>query len=88
MHEGAHEYVSLKNEYDKMIVAERGDLLFIFNFHPSNSYQVHCVCVSVCVSVCLMYVCVFVCIYLSIVLSEGGSCVCIYICLSLKTKGR
>jgi len=39
MHEGSHEYVSLKNEGDKLIVAEKGELLFIFNFHPSNSYQ-------------------------------------------------
>jgi len=34
-----HEYVSLKNEGDKMIVAEKGELLFVFNLHPSNSYQ-------------------------------------------------
>jgi len=39
MHEGSHEYVSLKNEGDKMIVAEKGELLFIFNFHTTNSYQ-------------------------------------------------
>lgn len=31
-------FVSLKHEGDKVIVYERGDLLFIFNFHPSNSY--------------------------------------------------
>jgi len=40
MHEGSHEYVSLKNEGDKMVVAEKGELLFIFNFHTTNSYQV------------------------------------------------
>ncbi|GMM30972.1 1,4-alpha-glucan branching enzyme [Martiniozyma asiatica (nom. inval.)] len=31
-------YVSLKNEVDKVIVFERNDKLFIFNFHPTNSY--------------------------------------------------
>ncbi|KAL6940132.1 alpha-1,4-glucan branching enzyme [Hanseniaspora vineae] len=32
-------YVSLKNESDKVIVFERNGLLFVFNFHPNNSYQ-------------------------------------------------
>jgi 1,4-alpha-glucan branching enzyme len=31
-------YVSLKHETDKVLVFERGGLLFIFNFHPVNSY--------------------------------------------------
>lgn len=31
-------YVSLKNESDKVVVFERAGLLFVFNFHPSNSY--------------------------------------------------
>jgi len=31
-------YVSLKNEADKVLVFERAGLLFIFNFHPSNSF--------------------------------------------------
>jgi len=31
-------FVSLKNEKDKMIVFERAGLLFIFNFHPVQSY--------------------------------------------------
>ncbi|KAI0089081.1 glycoside hydrolase superfamily [Irpex rosettiformis] len=31
-------YVSLKHEVDKMIVFERAGLLFIFNFHPTNSF--------------------------------------------------
>lgn len=31
-------YVSLKHEGDKVIVFERNGLLFIFNFHPTNSY--------------------------------------------------
>jgi 1,4-alpha-glucan branching enzyme/glycosyltransferase involved in cell wall biosynthesis len=33
-----HQYVSVKNEMDKVIVFERGDCLFVFNFHHSNSY--------------------------------------------------
>ncbi|AMD20629.1 HDL115Wp [Eremothecium sinecaudum] len=32
-------YVSLKHETDKMIVFERNGLLFIFNFHPTESYS-------------------------------------------------
>jgi 1,4-alpha-glucan branching enzyme len=28
----------MKHEGDKMIVFERGGLLWIFNFHPTNSY--------------------------------------------------
>ncbi|KAI9853171.1 MAG: alpha-1,4-glucan branching enzyme [Thelocarpon superellum] len=31
-------YVSLKNEADKVIVFERAGLLWIFNFHPSQSF--------------------------------------------------
>jgi 1,4-alpha-glucan branching enzyme len=31
-------WVSLKNESDKVIVFERGGLLFVFNFHPTNSF--------------------------------------------------
>ena len=31
-------YISLKNESDKVIVFERAGLLWIFNFHPSQSY--------------------------------------------------
>jgi len=31
-------YVSLKHEVDKVIVFERAGLLFVFNFHPSNSF--------------------------------------------------
>jgi 1,4-alpha-glucan branching enzyme len=33
-----HQYVSRKDEGDKMIVFERGDIVFVFNFHWSNSY--------------------------------------------------
>ncbi|KIY69696.1 glycoside hydrolase family 13 protein [Cylindrobasidium torrendii FP15055 ss-10] len=32
-------YVSLKNETDKMIVFERAGLVFIFNFHPTQSFS-------------------------------------------------
>lgn len=31
-------YISLKNETDKVIVFERAGLVFIFNFHPTESY--------------------------------------------------
>ena len=30
--------MSLKHEIDKMVVYERAGLLFIFNFHPTQSY--------------------------------------------------
>ena len=36
MRQGAHQYITLTHEGDKLIVFERGDLLFIFNFHPTN----------------------------------------------------
>jgi 1,4-alpha-glucan branching enzyme len=32
-------WVSLKHEGDKVIVFERAGLLFVFNFHPTNSFQ-------------------------------------------------
>ncbi|GAA5999910.1 1,4-alpha-glucan branching enzyme [Rhodotorula paludigena] len=32
-------YISLKHEGDKVVVFERGDLLWIFNFHPSSSFS-------------------------------------------------
>lgn len=31
-----HQFVTLTHDGDKLIVFERGDLLFIFNFHPTN----------------------------------------------------
>jgi len=31
--------VSSTNEEDKVIVFERGDLVFVFNFHPGNTYD-------------------------------------------------
>ncbi|KAJ7653473.1 glycoside hydrolase family 13 protein [Mycena rosella] len=36
--EAPQAYVSLKNEADKIVVYERAGLLFVFNFHPTNSY--------------------------------------------------
>eukprot|EP00878_Enallax_costatus_P000275 GHUV01000346.1.p1 GENE.GHUV01000346.1~~GHUV01000346.1.p1 ORF type:complete len:864 (+),score=177.11 GHUV01000346.1:148-2739(+) len=33
-----HQWVSRKEEGDKMIVLERGDLVMVFNFHPTTSY--------------------------------------------------
>ncbi|KAL5807547.1 hypothetical protein ACOSQ4_030280 [Xanthoceras sorbifolium] len=33
-----HQYISRKDEGDRMIVFERGNLVFVFNFHWSNSY--------------------------------------------------
>lgn len=32
-------YVSLKHEVDKVVVYERAGLLFVFNFHPTNSFS-------------------------------------------------
>ena len=29
----------VQDEADKLIVVERGDLVFCFNFHPVNSYN-------------------------------------------------
>ncbi|KAL6024018.1 alpha-1,4-glucan branching enzyme [Candidozyma auris] len=39
-------YVSLKHEIDKVLVFERNGLLFIFNFHPTQSYPDYKVCVE------------------------------------------
>nr|CAB3486969.1 unnamed protein product [Digitaria exilis] len=33
-----HQYVSRKHEEDKVIIFERGNLVFVFNFHWSSSY--------------------------------------------------
>jgi len=34
-----HQFISLIYEKDKIIAFEKGDLLFIFNFHPSKSFE-------------------------------------------------
>jgi len=31
-----HQYITLSHEGDKILAFEKGDLVFIFNFHPSN----------------------------------------------------
>jgi 1,4-alpha-glucan branching enzyme len=31
--------VTLTNEEDKVVVFERGELVYVFNFHPHNSYE-------------------------------------------------
>eukprot|EP00747_Dinoflagellata_sp_TGD_P132627 gnl/TRDRNA2_/TRDRNA2_175096_c0_seq11.p1 gnl/TRDRNA2_/TRDRNA2_175096_c0~~gnl/TRDRNA2_/TRDRNA2_175096_c0_seq11.p1 ORF type:complete len:410 (-),score=79.09 gnl/TRDRNA2_/TRDRNA2_175096_c0_seq11:164-1237(-) len=36
---GSHQYVSVKDDMDKVIVFERGDCVFVFNWHHSNSYS-------------------------------------------------
>jgi 1,4-alpha-glucan branching enzyme len=36
-----HQYITLTNEQDKVIVFEKGDLLFVMNFHPTKSYQAY-----------------------------------------------
>lgn len=33
-----HQYISRKDEGDRVIVFERGNLVFVFNFHWSKSY--------------------------------------------------
>eukprot|EP00928_Gymnodinium_smaydae_P040898 TRINITY_DN276_c0_g2_i1.p1 TRINITY_DN276_c0_g2~~TRINITY_DN276_c0_g2_i1.p1 ORF type:complete len:1466 (+),score=392.54 TRINITY_DN276_c0_g2_i1:181-4398(+) len=33
-----HQYVTLKDDNDKVIAFERGDVFFVFNLHPTNSY--------------------------------------------------
>ncbi|PQM36693.1 1 4-alpha-glucan-branching enzyme 1 chloroplastic/amyloplastic isoform X2 [Prunus yedoensis var. nudiflora] len=42
--------VSSTNEEDKVIVFERGDLVFVFNFHPENTYDGY-VCSYLCRSI-------------------------------------
>ena len=34
-----HQYITLSDEEKKLIVFEKGDLLYIFNFHYTNSYE-------------------------------------------------
>lgn len=38
MHSKTLCHLSLQDETDKVIVLERGDLVMVFNFHPSSSY--------------------------------------------------
>jgi len=32
-------YISCKDNFDKIVVAERNNLIFVFNFHPTKSYS-------------------------------------------------
>lgn len=32
-------FITMNNETDKLIVYEKGDLLFVFNFHPFKSFE-------------------------------------------------
>ena len=34
-----HQFVSRVNDSDKVIVFERGPLVFVFNFHPNKSFE-------------------------------------------------
>ena len=34
-----HQFLSLSHEEDKLIVYEKGDALFIFNFHTDKSFE-------------------------------------------------
>jgi 1,4-alpha-glucan branching enzyme len=34
-----HQFITLMDEKDKIIAFEKGDLLFVFNFHPSKSFE-------------------------------------------------
>mmetsp|Transcript_36518 Transcript_36518/g.91882 ORF Transcript_36518/g.91882 Transcript_36518/m.91882 type:complete len:312 (-) Transcript_36518:427-1362(-) len=39
LREGVHEYIVTKNEHDKIIVLEKGPLVFIFNLHTHVSHE-------------------------------------------------
>jgi len=39
LRESVHEYIVSKHEADKVVVAEKGNLVFIFNFHPHSSFD-------------------------------------------------
>lgn len=34
-----HQFISSSNDKDKVIVYEKGDLLYLFNFHPEKSFE-------------------------------------------------
>lgn len=36
-----HQYISAAHEDDKIIVFEKGNLLFVMNFHPNKSYEAY-----------------------------------------------
>jgi len=33
-----HQYITMSNEEDKVIIFEKGDLLYIFNFNATKSF--------------------------------------------------
>jgi len=37
--ESEHQFTTLSHEEDKLIAYEKGSALFIFNFHPSKSFE-------------------------------------------------
>ncbi len=37
--QSSEQYISTKHEEDKVITFEKGDLLFVFNFHPVKSFE-------------------------------------------------
>lgn len=37
----ANQFITLAHEKDKIIVFEKGDLLFVMNFHPTKSYEAY-----------------------------------------------
>lgn len=36
-----HQFITLAHEEDKIIVFEKGDLIFVMNFHPTKSYEAY-----------------------------------------------
>jgi 1,4-alpha-glucan branching enzyme len=46
--EPSYQYIRTKHNGDKILVYEKGDLLFVFNFHHSNSYENYDVYVKSC----------------------------------------
>ena len=62
-------YVSTKHEGDKIIVFERGNCVFCFNFHPTESFADYKIGVEVegeyrqRLIICLIYLNSFGCVY-------------------------
>lgn len=46
--EPSYQYIRTKHNADKILIYEKGDLLFVFNFHHSNSYENYDVYVKSC----------------------------------------
>ena len=43
-----YKYIRTKDNHDKVLVFERGDILFVFNWHPSNSFNNYPIYVKSC----------------------------------------